>query len=40
VIGSGEGVTIAILLIIGGILLRFSVVRAGVYLPQHSLGVA
>ena len=38
--GSGNGVIVAILLIIGGILLRFSVVRAGVYVPQHSLGAA
>ncbi len=35
VIGPWEGVTIGILLITGGILLRVSVVRAGVYLPTY-----
>lgn len=35
--GNGPATIAAILLIIGGICLRFSVVRAGVYLPRHSL---
>lgn len=33
----GLGLITGILLIIGGISLRFSIVRAGVYLPRHSL---
>lgn len=34
---AGLGVITGILLIVGGISLRFSIVRAGVYLPRHSL---
>lgn len=33
----GLGVITGILLIIGGLSLRFSIIRAGVYLPRHSL---